>query len=429
MRKVIIGFLGCGNVGCGVYNLLHQAAGQFGHREGLEFVLKKALVRNPHKARSTVIPWQLLTDMPEEVLDDPEIEIVLEFLGGEQPATEYLLRALRNGKTVVTANKVALAANWHLLQAEAKTRGTGLYYEASVCGAVPIIRALGDSLQANQIDTIMGIINGTTNYILTRMTCEGKDYEEVLFDAQRLGLAEPEPSADVDGYDAVYKLSILASLAFHAHVPVKRIYREGITGITAQDIAYGKEMGLTLKLLAVAKRAGQLVEVRVHPTFVPDEHPLASVSGAFNAVYLRGSSCGEMMFYGRGAGDAPTASAVVSDLIMAAGAQEHRHPTFANEEHAPTDLNFDFDWTCVYFIRLLASDKPGVLASITGCFGAEGISIASMVQRPGTTASDRVSLVFVTHRAHEQSVMRALKALNPGVATVGSVIRVEGRDE
>jgi homoserine dehydrogenase len=297
-----------------------------------------------------------------------------------------------------------------------------------VCGAIPVIRALTDSLQANRIDTVMGIINGTTNYILTRMAKEGKDYADVLFDAQRLGLAEPDPSADVDGYDAAYKLSILASLAFHAHVPVRRIYREGIAGVSARDIAYGKQMGLTLKLLAVAKRSGSLVEVRVHPTFVPNDHPLASVSGAFNAVFLKGHAFGEMMFYGQGAGDAPTASAVVSDLIMAAVASRHRHPTFANQEQASPELDFDANWASVYFIRLSASDKPGVLSSITGCFGSHGVSIASMVQH-SDSGGDRVPLVFVTHRAHEQSVMRALTDLDPADATLDSVIRVEGRGE
>ncbi|MCL2544621.1 MAG: homoserine dehydrogenase [Clostridia bacterium] len=431
MRQVTIGFLGCGNVGGGVFALLEQAGEQIAHRDGVGFTLKRALVREIHKARSVPIPARLLTDRPEEVLDDPQIDIVLEFLGGEQPAVDYMLRALRNGKTVVTANKVALALGWHLLQAEAQRHGGGLYYEASVCGAIPVIRALTDSLQANRIDKVMGIINGTTNYILTRMAKEGKGYAGVLSDAQRLGLAEPDPSADVDGYDAAYKLSILASLAFHAHVPVQRIYREGIAGVSARDIAYGKDMGLTLKLLAVAKRNDSLVEVRVHPTFVPDEHPLASVSGAFNAVFLKGHAFGEMMLYGQGAGDAPTASAVVSDLIMAAGATRHRHPTFANQGQASPELAFDADWACVYFIRLSAADRPGVLSAITGCFGARGVSIASMVQHSEVqhtgAGGGRVPLVFVTHRAHEQSVTRALQDMDPKDATVDSVIRVEGR--
>lgn len=427
MRQVTIGFLGCGNVGGGVYTLLQDAAGQIAHREDVSFALKKVLVRDIHKTRSVCVPPELLTERAEDVLDDPEIDIVLEFLGGEQPTTAYLLRALQNGKTVITANKVALANNWHLLQAAAEKIGAGLYYEASVCGAIPIIRTLEDSLQANKIYAIMGIINGTTNYILTRMRQEGKGYEEILFDAQRLGLAEPDPTADVEGYDAVYKLSILASLAFHAHVPVARIYREGITAVTEQDIICGRDMGLTLKLLAVAKRQGQLVELRVHPTFVPDDHPLANVNGAFNAVFIKGHACGEMMLYGRGAGDAPTASAVVSDLIMAAKATPHRYPSFSNEEFAPSDLNFDFDWACVYFIRLSAADEPGVLAIIAGCFGAHGVSIASMVQRAGNV-KDRVSLVFITHLAHEQAVRGALQVLEPHVATVDSLIRVEGRE-
>ncbi len=425
MRQVTIGFLGGGNIGCGVWNLLQEISSQIAHRDGVSFVVKKVLVKSIAQSRALAIPEALLTESVADVVDDPDIEIVLEFMGGEQPAASFLLRALENGKSVVTANKVALATNWHLLQAAAQKAGVGLYYEASVCGAIPIVRAITDSLQANRIDQVMGIINGTTNYLLTRMTREGKSYEDVLFDAQRLGLAEPDPAADVEGFDAAYKLSILSSLSFHAHVPVARIYREGITKVTEQDIAYGKEMHLTLKLLAVAKRQGQLVEVRVHPTFVPDDHPLATVSGAFNAVFLKGHAFGDMMFYGRGAGDKPTAGAVVSDLIHAAKSGVHRHPTFANEEQAPSDLNFDFYWQCVYFIRLSAADQPGVLAKVAGELGACGVSIASMVQR-SAPVNGRVPMVFVTHLAHEQSVMRALKGLDPQVATVDSMIRVEG---
>ncbi|MDR3051367.1 MAG: homoserine dehydrogenase [Oscillospiraceae bacterium] len=425
MKRVTIGFLGCGNVGSGVWNLLEDIAPQIAHREGLAFTVKKALVRDAGKARGAQVPLDVLTQDPAQVLDDPGIDVVMEFMGGEQPATDYLLRALANGKSVVTANKMALAANWHLLQAQAQAHGRGLYYEAGVCGAVPIIRVLADSLQANRVNKLLGIINGTTNYILTRMAQEGKNYEDVLYDAQRLGLAEPDPTADVEGFDAAYKLSILSSLAFHAHVPVTRIYREGITNITAQDVAYGQQMHLTLKLLAVAKRDGQLVQVRVHPAFVPDDHPLAAVSGAFNAVFLQGHACGDMMLYGKGAGDMPTASAMVSDLVQAARATPHRHPTFANQAQAPADLNFDCDWASVYFIRLCAVDRPGALAAIAGCFADRGVSIASMMQK-STVVDGRVSLVFVTHQAHEQSVMRALRELDPAVAALGSVIRVEG---
>ena len=284
MKKVNIGFLGCGNIGAGVWRLLREFGEEIGRREQLCFELRRALVRDVHKARGVDLPEKLLTDRPEDVLCDPQIEIVLEFMGGEEPAAAYIERALRSGKTVVTANKMALSTHWAALSAAAAQSGAGLYFEASVCGAIPVIRAMTDSLQANRVESLMGIINGTTNYILTRMTREGSRFDDVLYDAQRLGLAEPDPTADVEGYDAAYKLSILSSLAFHTHVPVESVYREGITKISPIDIACGQEMGLTLKLLAVAKRCGDTVEARVHPTFVPSAHPLASVSDAFNAV-------------------------------------------------------------------------------------------------------------------------------------------------
>ena len=234
---------------------------------------------------------------------------------------------MERGKTVVTANKVAFALHWHELQKAAKQSGAGLYYEAAVCGAIPIIHTLEESLQANRISYIYGIVNGTTNYILTRMSKEGAEYADVLADAQRLGLAEPDPASDVEGLDAAYKLSILASLAFHGRVPFENVYVEGITQVQAEDIRCGQELGYTLKLLAIAKRDGLKVETRVHPTFIRNDHPLANISGAFNAVFLHGHACGEMMFMGRGAGDLPTASAIVSDLVRAASAQKHLYPT------------------------------------------------------------------------------------------------------
>lgn len=424
MKKVNIGFLGCGNIGAGVWRLLQEFGEEIGRREQLCFELRRVLVRDVHKARGVDLPKALLTDRPEDVLCDPQIEIVLEFMGGEEPAASYTQRALQSGKTVVTANKMALSTHWAALSAAAAQSGAGLYFEASVCGAIPVIRAMTDSLQANRIESLMGIINGTTNYILTRMTREGGRFDDVLYDAQRLGLAEPDPTADVEGYDAAYKLSILSSLAFHTHVPVESVYREGITKISPIDIACGQEMGLTLKLLAVAKRCGDTVEARVHPTFVPSAHPLASVSDAFNAVFLKGHACGELMFYGRGAGDMPTASALVSDLIKAAGAARHKLPEFFGGEDG---VKMDNDWSSVYFIRMRARDKPGVLAKVAGCLGSHGVGIASMVQKGEPDPEGRVQLVFVTHRAHERSVMAALEEIEqPGETRVQSVIRVEG---
>lgn len=422
MDRIAIGFLGCGNIGCGVYRLLEEYGEQIARHEGVTFEVRRILVRDVGKARAAQIPARLLTNRPDEVLCDPDIAVVMEFMGGEEPASSYMIRALEAGKSVVTANKMALAERWTDIVGAARASGAGLYYEASVCGAVPIIRAMNDSLQANRVTSLMGIINGTTNYILSRMSREGASYEDVLADAQRMGLAEPDPAADVEGYDAAYKLSILSTLAFHRHVPVSCVYREGITQVKPLDVQCGKELGLTLKLLAVAKEEDGRIEARVHPTFVPDDHPLSSVSDAFNAVYVRGHACGEMMFYGRGAGDMPTASALVSDLIKAALSTRHPMPAVSDEPCAVAE-----DWQCEHFVRMLASDEPGVLAAICGKFAEHGVSIATMVQKGERDAQGRVQLVFLTHRASERSVRRALGEIGLSVAQLGSVIRVEGR--
>ncbi len=424
IREISIGFLGCGNVGSGVWRLLEGFGKDIEHRAGLRFTIKKVLVRNLHKERDIQFPEGVLTDNPDDVLNDPGIEIVAEFLGGEEPAYSLMLRALKTGKTVVTANKVAFALHWHELQKAAKATGAGLYYEAAVCGAIPIIHSLEESLQANRIDKIYGIVNGTTNYILTRMSKNGEDYAEVLKDAQRLGLAEPDPAADVEGLDAAYKLSILASLAFHGRVPFEDVYVEGITHISAEDIRCGQELGYTLKLLAIAKRDGLNVETRVHPTFIQSDHPLANVSGSFNAVYLHGHACKEMMFLGRGAGDLPTASAIVSDLERAASACQHQYPTFENEVNPKVSLENNTNWQCPFYIRMMARDEPGVLSHVAKCFADEGVSIAA-VQQKGERQDDCVTLVVITHMAGEKAMQRAVAALDEQVASVESMIRVE----
>ena len=424
MKEVVIGFLGCGNVGGGVWELLKGFAPEIAHRDHVSIRVKRVLVRDVTKARTCSVPKELLTTDPADVLYDPEISLVAEFMGGEQPATEYMLTALKNGKTVVTANKVAVALNWHRLQAAAQQSRVGLYYEASVCGAIPIISTLMTPLQANRIDKLMGIINGTTNYILSRMYQNGEDYDLVLRDAQKLGLAEPNPASDVEGMDAAYKLSIMASLAFHARVPFKQVYREGITQVTAMDIACGKEMGYVLKLLAIAKRDGSTIEVRVHPTFLPKDHPLSRVDGSFNAVYLHGHACKEMMLQGRGAGDMPTASAVVGDILQAATAEVHVHPTFANTAEPDASLTFTDNWKTRFFIRVSAADAPGVLARVAGCFARENVSIATMMQKDAVE-DGRVPLIFITHAAPEQSMQAALRHLEPEICRLESVIRVE----
>ena len=425
MDKVIkIGFLGCGNVGSGVWRLISEFAGDIAHRTGLRFDVRRVLVRDMNKARGIDFPEGVLTTNVEDVLGDPEIEIVLEFLGGEKPACTWLLEALRRGKTVVTANKVAFALHWHELQQAAQESGAGLYYEAAVCGAIPIIHTLNESMQANRISYIYGIVNGTTNYILTRMSREGAEYADVLADAQKLGLAEPDPSSDVEGLDAAYKLSILASLAFHGRVPFENVHIEGITDIKAEDIRCGQELGYTLKLLAIAKREGLKVETRVHPTFIRDSHPLANVNDAFNAVFLNGHACGEMMFMGRGAGDYPTASAIVSDLVRAASAQKHTYPTFENVLAPSVALENNTDWQTACYVRMLAVDKPGVLSHVAQTFARYDVSIAAMQQKDAAD-DGRVTLVFITHKASEQAMHQALKALDSNFARVESVLRVE----
>ncbi|MDD3412232.1 MAG: homoserine dehydrogenase [Eubacteriales bacterium] len=423
-KQITIGFLGCGNVGSGVWRLLEDFSADMEHRTGLRFCVKRVLVRNLQKRRAIDFPEGVLTDDPSVILNDPDIQIVAEFLGGEQPAYSLMRQALEKGKTVVTANKVAFALHWHELQKAAQEHKAGLYYEAAVCGAIPIIHSIEESLQANRIDKIYGIVNGTTNYILTRMSKNGEDYQQVLEDAQRLGLAEPDPAADVEGLDAAYKLSILASLAFHGRVPFENVYIEGITAVSPEDIRCGQELGYTLKLLAIAKRDGLDVETRVHPTFVRSDHPLANVSGSFNAVYLHGHACKEMMFLGRGAGDLPTASAIVSDLVRAASAERHLYPTFVNEPHPAVALRPNTDWQCPFYIRLFATDEPGVLSAVAKCFADEGVSIAAMQQK-GERHDGRVTLVFITHSASEKAMQRALSHIGDDLATLESMIRVE----
>ena len=425
MRKITVGFLGCGNIGCGVWKLLHEFENDLQHRSGVSFEVKRILVRDVNKKRDEVVPSSLLTTDPKEITDDPAIEMVVEFMGGEEPATQYMLRALEMGKTVVTANKMALALNWHLLQEAAEKHQAGLYYEAAVCGAIPVIRTTIDSLQANRIETMMGIINGTTNYILTRMSQEGSAYEDVLKDAQRLGLAEPDPTSDVEGFDAAYKLSILSSLAFHARVPFDVIYRQGISQVDAVDIAYGKELGYTLKLLAIAKREGDVIDARVHPTFIPHMHPLSSVNGSFNAVFLHGHACQDMMLFGCGAGSAPTASAVVSDMLYAASRETPRHPSFKNTNTLAEQLTVTNDWHCSFYIRLSASDLPGIMAHITACLGQEGISIRNLIQRDAVDG--HAQIVLITHNAGECAVRKALAAMECKDVHVESMIRVEGK--
>ncbi len=422
MKQVNIALIGLGTVGSGVYKTIEMQKSYIEHKEGLSLNLKKVLAL----AYSIDIPEEMKAkDFYKDIVEDETIDIVIELIGGVNPAKEFVLESLKAGKTVVTANKELLARHWPELNAAAHKSGAGLYFEASVGGGIPILRTIWESMQANELTSVMGIINGTTNYILSKMEEDKASFEDVLKEAQALGMAEANPKNDVEGLDAMYKLSILSSMAFHARVPVEYIYCEGITSITQEDIAYGNELGYTLKLLAIGKKRGKTIEARVHPTMIPKTHPLASVRGAFNAIFLHGNIVDDIMLYGRGAGDMPTASAVVSDVIYAASQNKHRYTSFYNDINVSSELSFENNWECEFFVRILVQDSPGVLAKIASVFGKHNVSINSVVQKGQSEES--VPLIFVTHKAKEISLKRAIDDIRyiPEVLRVANVIRVE----
>ncbi|OGK95390.1 MAG: homoserine dehydrogenase, partial [Candidatus Rokubacteria bacterium RIFCSPHIGHO2_02_FULL_69_13] len=367
----------------------------------------------------------------QRVLDDPDVQIVIELLGGLEPARSFILRAFQAGKHVVTANKALLAHHGAELFDEARRRGVMFGFEAAVAGGIPLIRSIKEGLAANRILSVHGIINGTSNYILTKMTEEGRDFAEVLKEAQAKGYAEADPTLDVEGLDSAHKLQILATLAFRTSVDLKDIYTEGITAVTRQDIAYAAELGYRIKLLAIAKASDGRLEIRVHPTMIPASSPLAAVSGVFNAVFITGDAVGDLMFYGRGAGQMPTASAVWSDVLeiarsLAHGVSSHsvELPSIAAQ---PLPLQPMDEIRCPYYLRVMALDRPGVLSQVAGILGQHNISITSVLQK-GRAAAEAVPVVMMTHEAREADMRHALAAIDklPVVAGKTVSIRVEG---
>ncbi len=427
VKKVGVAILGLGVVGGGTYQTLVEHHDFYLRTQQVDLSVEKVLDLNLERLKALGVPQDIIAKNIEEVLADPNVDIVVETIGGIGVAKTFVTAALRAAKTVVTSNKELICKFSHELEKIAKHNHCGLYYEASCVGGVPIIRTLLDGVQANHIQSMMGIVNGTTNYILTKMTYEGADYAEVLKEAQKLGYAEANPTADVDGYDSMYKLSILSSMAFHTKIPYTKIFREGISTVNVKDIAYGREFGYTLKLLAIGKNSEKGVEVRVHPTFIPTSHPLASVNDSFNAVYLTGDAVDDVMLYGRGAGALPTASAVVSDVIYAATHTDIKYSTFKNNATADNNVKFVSDFESAYYIRLSVEDKAGVLAKVTGIFGKCGISIVQITQKnPDAADGDRVPLVVITHKTRENAAKNAASKINAsGIGTVEAVIRVE----
>ncbi|HZK18267.1 MAG TPA: homoserine dehydrogenase [Clostridia bacterium] len=427
--QVNVGLLGLGTVGRGVYKILTNHKDTIRKRTGVGINIKKILVRDTAKNRGIEISPELLTDDVGEILNDGDIDVVVELMGGIRPALEYAIEALNSGKSVVTANKDMVAEHGEALFDAAEKGKSDLLFEASVCGGIPIVRPLKRCLAANKIDELMGIINGTTNYMLTKMNDEGSDFDEVLKEAQELGYAEADPSADVDGFDAARKIAILASVAFNTRINLNDVFVEGITDISTDDIAYAKELNYTVKLLAIAKDLSEGIEIRVHPCFIPKDHPLASVNDVFNAVFVRGDAVGETMFYGRGAGEMPTASAVVSDIMETvrniAGGVAGLNGCTCYDEKPVKHMDKS---RCKYFIRMSVANRPGVLASIATVFGNHDVSLASVIQKH--SEGEKAEIVMVTYRVQEYNLKEALGKIKnlPVVEEIDSLIRVEGEE-
>lgn len=429
-----IGVLGCGNVGAALVELIARQGDEIAQRTGLRLRIGRVAVRSLSKEREVLLDPELLTVDAHAVVTDPEIDLVVEVIGGIEPARELISTALKSNKPVITANKELLANVGVELFGEADAAGVDLLFEAAVAGGIPIVRPLRESLVAEQVSRVMGIVNGTTNYILTKMTEEQWTYAEALAEAQSLGYAERDPTADVDGADAGAKAAIIATIAFGVKVVAGDVYSEGIAGITPTDVEFATRLGYVLKLLAIAERFDDgTVAVRVHPAMVPQAHPLASVRESFNAVFVEGGAVGDLMFYGRGAGGMPTASAVLGDVVdAAANLAKDTHAsigTFARGEMRSVD-----ELRSPYYVNVEVRDRHGVLAAVAGVFGDHAVSIHSMEQEslPDDEGepTDSARLIFITHSAREADVRATLHELRglDAVLSIGSVLRVVEAD-
>ena len=423
-KRINVALLGLGTVGSGVYKVMKNQLPEMPHKLNAELVITKILVRHPERYQESVEDPSVLTTDFQEILEDPSISIVVEVIGGIEPACTYIMQALKAGKNVVTANKDLMAVKGGELLELADENGRELRFEASVAGGIPIISPLKDSLAANEITEIIGIVNGTTNFILSKMTDEGVDYKPALAEATDLGYAEADPTADVEGYDAGRKLAIMASIAFHSRVTFDDVYTEGITGITAKDIAYAKTLGWVIKLLAVARNTGDGIEARVHPMLIPQQHPLSTVAGSYNAVFVHGDAVGDVMFYGRGAGEMPTASAVMGDVFSVA-----RHTVYETKGSTKDNVYRKIpiktiDIRSRYFLRMEVEDKPGVLATIASIFGNNSVSIEQVIQK--SKVGDDAELVIITSKVRERHIKDALLILGSAsvVRRVATMIRV-----
>ena len=429
-QTIKVALLGGGTVGSQVVRLLIENVQDLSARAGATLEVVGVAVRDLSRTRPG-IPDALLTDDPMALVTRPDVDLVIEVMGGIEPARELILAALDNGASVVSANKALIAEDGAVLHAAAERNKVDLYYEAAVAGAIPLLRPLRESLAGDRVRRVLGIVNGTTNYILTKMDEDGADYAEVLAEAQRLGYAEADPTADVEGHDAAAKAAILAGLAFHSPVSMSEVSCEGISGLTAADISAARDSGFVVKLLAVAEiaDAGDGVVVRVHPAMVPRNHPLASVRDAYNAVFVEAESAGQVMFYGRGAGGEPTASAVLGDVVAAARNRLAGRPGPAHSVYADLKVLPLGRATTRYSVSLLVLDRPGALAAVAAAFAEQGVSLQSVRQEGGLELGEQdASLLVRTHAAAESSLQQTVERLRelPEVKQVVAVMRVEG---
>jgi homoserine dehydrogenase len=427
MKKVKVALLGLGNVGSGVWNIIQTNEKEILKKCGYKIEISKILVRDKSRKRNADVPEELLTTDFNEILEDDEIKIVVELLGGLKPAKEYMLKAIAKKKHIVTANKLAIATEGDEIIDAARKQGVMLYYEASVGGGIPIIHEINESLTANKLQDIYGIINGTTNYILSCMSLDGMSFEDALKEAQDKGYAEADPTSDVEAYDAMYKLAILSSLAFGTKIDVDSIYREGITKVQSKDIEFAKEFGCVIKLLAIGKRRDCKLELRVHPVMIPETHPLANVNNSFNAVFIKGNAVGDLMLYGRGAGDLPTGSAVVGDIISILRNNINEEKDYSYEEVIDIykEVRPMEETKSEYYIRLEVQDIPGTLGEISSILGKNDVSLASVIQKEKN--GPIVTIVVLTHLTEEKNINTAIDTINKlsAVVKVENIIRVE----
>jgi len=435
MREIKVGLIGFGTVGAGVVKILQKNYRLIEKRMGAKIALKRIADIELKTDRGVKVKPGVLTRRAQDVIDDPEIDIVMELIGGIEPAKTYILEAIRHNKHIITANKALLALHGDEIFREAHRFGVDVNFEASVGGGIPLIRSIKEGLVANRIQSIFGILNGTSNYILSKMTDEGRNFKDVLKEAQEKGYAEADPTYDVEGIDAAHKLAILIRLAFGTPIRFEQVFIGGISEITPLDIQFGREFGYRIKLLAIAKTDQGKIEARVHPTFIPERHLISTVEGVFNAIYIKGDAIGPTLFYGQGAGQMPTGSAVISDLVelgrnLLVQAAGRRVPLLAYQEPAieKIPLKKMEDVVMPFYMRISALDRPGVLSKISGILGKNDISIASVIQK-GRRIKGAVPIVMMTHEAKEKNVHRALREIDQLGVILGKTIFVRVENE